>query len=932
MKTIKLFFALAVFLSIFSLHADDNKDGKITGKVYDASNGSTLPEAVVKLENLNKGTASDLDGKFELKDIQAGKYNLEVSCVGYIQKNVKIEIKPSEVLNVDIVLEPESMSIDTLTVEAIRLNNNEAGLLLKQQKSESILDGISEQQIKRAPDASASDVLKRIIGVSIVKDKYVFVRGTTDRYNNTTLNGVLVPSTEPDKKAFSFDLFPSNLLDNIVISKTFTPDQPGNYSGGLVQITTKEFPERFTLNYNVSSSFTSGSTGKDFYSYGGLEKKLWFLDLGIDNGSRKMPSMLSADRLISSNYTREENRDISRAFNTNWGQSKTSAPLSSGFQLSAGNVFNLGKIPIGVLGSYSYRNGFSNKEIENNTYNTDYTQLSGYKGRSSEYSVLWGGFLNLNAKLNDFNKIGLKSTYTLSAEDETEYYEGFYTPEAQERKLYMEHFTQRNLLSAQLFGEHYFERIGKLSVNWKGSYSESRRQEPDFKTLAYQREQFTTDPFYASINYNQPSANGGDRFFSDLKDITRSFALDLELPFKFKLPFSKKEISNSKMKFGGSLNGTKRNFEARSFGPALYLGAPFAILYQSIDSIFNSVNFDVNRMFLVETTKEDDKYRALENTYSGYMMFDIPVKKLRAVFGARYEYNEQGVSTFGIVGTPINTYLKKIDVLPSVNLTYQISEKMNLRGAYTQTVSRPEIREIAPFSYTDFVTGILVFGNSNLHRSLVRNFDLRYEFFPQPGEIASVSLFYKKFDSPIEDVFLPTSTNKLKTFQNAENGADNYGLEIELRKNLGFITKYLKDLSINGNVSIVNSKVNLKGSGSTATKTERRMQGQSPYTVNLGLFYDNYNLGTSVNLTFNRFGDRISEVGLNGYEDIIERGRSLLDFSASQKLFKNFEIKFSVKDILNQDQEYTQKVNNEDKTIKKINSGRGYSISLSYKY
>jgi outer membrane receptor protein involved in Fe transport len=167
---------------------------------------------------------------------------------------------------------------------------------------------------------------------------------------------------------------------------------------------------------------------------------------------------------------------------------------------------------------------------------------------------------------------------------------------------------------------------------------------------------------------------------------------------------------------------------------------------------------------------------------------------------------------------------------------------------------------------------------------------------------------------------------------NAESGANNYGVEVEMRKNLGFITKYLTDLSINGNVSIVNSKVNLEGSGTTATKTERRMQGQSPYTLNLGLFYDNYNLGTSVNLTFNRFGDRISEVGLNGYEDVIEKGRSLLDFSASQKLFKNFEVKFSVKDILNQDQEYTQKVNNEDKIIKSVNSGRGYSLSLSYKY
>lgn len=921
-----IFIGILIFLSagtgVFA------QNSKIVGKVFDGSNGSALPDAVVKVESQNKGTASDLDGKYSIENLQPGDYNVKGSYVGYTSKDVKVNLKPGEIANIDIVLQPEGSITDTVTVEAVRTNNNEAGLLLKQQKSESIFDGISEQQIKRAPDAVASDVLKRVIGISIVKDKFVFVRGTSERYNNTTLNGVLIPSTESDKKAFSFDLFPSNLLDNIVISKTFTPDQPGNYSGGLVQITTKEFPEKFTLNYSMSGSYNTNSTGTAFYSYGAGEKKLGFINLGLDDGTRGLPEGIPGRPLKNNIYSRDEIKGFSRLFSNDWAQTSKSAPINGGFQLSLGNVFHLGKVPVGILGAYSYKNSFSNKDIETNDYNTDNTQLSGYKGRNSEFAVLWGGLFNLNAKINDFNKIGFKSTYSVNTTDETEYYDGFYTPEAHDRRLYITKYTERALLSSQVLGEHYISFLDKMNLKWRASYSESNRNEPDTKNMSYQRDQFSTDPFAAAINPNFGNTFGGGRFFSKLKDINRSFGFDAELPFNFKVPFSKSTISNSKIKLGGLADGTRRNFESRSFGPAYYIGAPFTILYQPIDSIFRAENFDVNKLFYDELTSATDKYTASENQYASFLMFDIPLNKLRVVLGARYEYNEQIVNS-----GDKNNYLKNNDVLPSVNLTYQVNDKINVRAAYSQTVSRPELREIAPFSYLDFVTGALVFGNStDLRRTIVRNYDLRFEVFPQPGEILSFSLFYKKFDAPIEEVFIPTSTNKIKSFKNAENGANNYGLEIEARKNLGFLTKILKNVSVNANLSIINSKINLEGTGTTASKLERRMQGQSPYTINLGLFYDNYDLGTSVNLSFNRFGERISEVGLNGYEDIIEQGRSLLDFSASQRLFKNFEIKFSAKDILNQDETYTQFVNGADQTVRLIKSGPSYSFTVSFKY
>jgi outer membrane receptor protein involved in Fe transport len=931
MKTQKILSVLLFVLLQFSLVLFA-QDGKIIGKVYDGSNGSILTDAVLKTIPLNKGAASDLDGSFSLDKLTPGKYTVTASYIGYEKQSKKVELKAGEIYNIDFILNPESASIDTVTIEAERIiTKSETGLLLKQQKADNIFDGISEQQIKRAPDASASDVLKRVIGVTIVRDKFIFVRGTSERYNNTTLNGVLLPSTESDKKAFSFDLFPSNLLDNIIISKTFTPDQPGNFSGGLVQITTKEFPDKFTFNYSLAGAYNTNSTGEDFYTNMGEEKKMAFINLGIDNGSRGLPSIIPDKPLKNNIFTRDQLKEFSQSFTNSWGEIKDQAPLNSGFQLSIGNVFNAGTIPIGVIAAYSYKNGFNQKQLLTNEYNTDYTQLSGYTGRSSDYDVLWGGLFNVNAKLNDFQKVGFKSTYSFNSDDETDYYKGFLTPEDKDVKKYVTHFTQRSLLSTQLFGEHYFPSASKLNLTWRGSYSETNRQEPDMKTMIYYRDRNTSDPFYAGVSYNAGNTYSGGRFFSNLKDINRSFGLDGEMAFSFKVPFTKGLKSNSKIKYGGILNGTRRDFRARNFGPAMYIGAPFTLIYQSIDSIFRPENFDVNKMFYDELTQPTDTYRATENNYSSYLMFDVPLNKLRIVIGARYEYNEQSVAA-GYNADYSKVYNKKIDVLPSINLTYNVSEKINIRAAYSQTVSRPELREIAPFSFVDFVTGNLIFGNSTLLRCLVRNYDLRFEAFPQGGEIVSLSFFYKRFDNPIEDVFLPTSTNKLKTFQNATSGADNYGLEVEVRKNLGFINKVFKDVSINGNLSLVNSKVDISGLGSTETSQTRKMQGQSPYSINLGLFYDNYFTGTSVNVTYNMFGERISEVGLNGFESIREQGRNLMDLSISQRFFKLFELKFAVKDLFNEDAKYMQIINGEDKTVRNIKSGTSYALAISIKY
>ncbi len=921
-----------LLITILLLSAVRSFSQSITGKVMDGVNSDALIGATIKVEGTKMGAITDMDGKYVI-ELPAGKYNLIVSYIGFNDKIINdVVVNQGSVTYLDVTLTPSNITTEEILIESSVTLSNEQAMLVEKKNSDKITDGISSQQIKKVPDAAASDVLKRITGLSIVKDKFVFVRGTAERYNNTTLNGAIIPSTEPDRKSFSFDLFPSNLLENIIVSKTFTPDQPGNYSGGLVQIRTKDFPDVFTFNFSVSSALNNYTTGKEFLTYNAGETKLLFINLGIDNGSRELPSIIPDKPIKNSRFSNSEINEFSRAFPNNWLQLKRTAPINSGFQASVGGVLKLGKIPLGFLGAYSYKNSFTNKDIERNLYNTDYTQLSGYTGKSSEFSVLWGGLINLNAKLNEYNKISLKSTFTLTSEDETEQYHGFYNPEQVERKLYITRFIQRSLSAFQLIGEHYL--FNKLLIDWNTSYSESRRKEPDIKTMTYQREMGTTEEYFAALNYNVGNDFSGGRFFSHLTDISRGLNFNIELPFKFNA-FSSDNTINSKVKFGFALSNTNRNFTARNFGPALYINAPIYLVYQPIDKLFNPENFGDNKLFYDELTKESDRYEAFDNIYAGYLMMDFSISKFRLIFGGRYEYSEQDVSTAGFISERIYNNLLNKDILPSVNIIYKLNDKTNLRAAYSQTVARPELREIAPFSYVDFVSGITVFGNStDLKRTLIRNYDLRYEYFPAAGELVSVSLFYKKIDAPIEDVFISTSTNKLKTFTNAKRGANNFGIEIEIRKKLDFITRYLEDFAIIGNFTIVDSRVNLEGTGTVSTSKERRMQGQSPYMINVGLFYDNYDIGLNSNIVYNRFGDRISEVGLSGYSDIYEIGNDVIDFTISKQFSvfsNNMEIKFSVKDLLNQDKIFKQKINNEDKMVRRIKTGSNYSITLSYK-
>ena len=740
------------------------------------------------------------------------------------------------------------------------------------------------------------------------------------------MNGVLIPSSEADRKSFSFDLFPSKLLENIIIAKSFSPELPGNFSGGLVQLNTKDLVDQLTVNFETSGTFLTGTTSKgNFYDYNAGEKKTLFWLNGLDNGSRAIPSDFPSSKFTGPNT-------FGKSLNNNWQQNANKAPLNGGFQLTLGNNFSIFQNPLGVLFAYTYKNGFVNETIQRSEYNSDTTTLVSFSGRTSNYYVLSGGLLNLNYKIGDNNKFSFKNTTSISSDDNTRYYEGFSKVTADlDKKIYVTDFIERRLYSGQLSGNHYLHNLSKLNFNWYLSYSESERNEPDTKSTFYQREIGTEDPYFTPLS-TIANANVGERFYSTLFDINRNLGLNFDMNF---LNFSNKQ--RSKIKFGALGVGTDRNFSARNFAPVN--AGSFMIGFEPIDSIYRPENMDSTKLYYIETTDLSDQYTASENLYATYLMFDVPLNKLKIIAGLRYEYDEIKLDSYvRNTQTPVNVNQTNNDLLPSVNAIYALNSKTNLRASFSQTVSRPELREIAPFAYIDFVTQGLLSGNPNLEESLIQNYDLRYELFPDAGEIASLSLFYKHFDSPIEKVIVPTLTSAIPsyTFANATGGANNYGLEIELRKKLGFISKYLNNFTLNGNVTLVNSQVNLDGLQTAVNELTRRLQGQSPYTVNLGLYYDNYEAGLNVNLLLNIYGDKISEVGKSGFSDVLENGRDVLDFSITKTFLQKFEAKFTARDLLNQDLVFTQNFNLNDeiltKTVRTITTGTNYTFTLGYKF
>ncbi|MBX2990503.1 MAG: carboxypeptidase-like regulatory domain-containing protein [Bacteroidetes bacterium] len=884
------------------LHA---QTGVLAGKIFDQQTGEELVGANVLIVGTTTGATTDIDGKYSVRNIPVGTYSVRISFVGYGSKTVTdVAIKAGQTATLNVSLTSSTVEADEIVITAERVRATESALLSERKKAAAIGDGISAEQIKRAPDATSGDALKRVTGISVVDNKFVYVRGITDRYNGTTVDGASVTSTEVGKKGFSFDLIPSNLIENTTVVKSATPDLPGDFTGGLVQVNTLDIPTDRLIKAGVSSSYNTVSTSKEFLvSQGG--RRDW---LGYDDGSRSMPAQ---DGSLT---------EFAKSLPNNWAPSQRKAPYNGSFSLTFGDQLVLGneetsESRLGLITSLSYSNSFQRTNFKVNELTSGGFPLRRFDGAKDEYSVLWGAIVNATYKISNLHKISLKNSYNRSGEDQVSQYQGEDGNTGSEVRSTAIRWTQRSAYTGQIVGDHNFPELGGLMLQWRGTASSSLREDPDRKLVPYVRQigSAPEDPFYVATS---------DRSWEKANDRSKGLGLDFSLP-----------VGSLKTKGGLYYEGRTTDYKIRAYRITGVAGTPFQLYSLPIDSVFRPENLGAGGFaFFENPSNAASFYDGDQELIAGYAMMDAPFtiagQDFRFVGGARLENSLQTLrSTRSLTDpTPETTQLKKIDALPSMNLTYIINPITNFRIAYSQSLNRPEFRELAPVAYYDFDRLETVFGNPTLQRALIKNYDARFELFPAPGEVVAVSYFHKDLSSPIEEM-IDVSSTPIRTYINS-NRAKNRGWEIEFRKSLDFLGGYFSNFMLYGNYTRITSEVEVLDEVTPGVFqiSKRPLQGQSPYMVNLGFFFTEPTTRTSVSIFYNKAGRRIDAVGSAISEpDIYEEPRDLVDITVSQPLFNMFEVKFAVKNLNGREQFLSKR----DQIYRSNDTGTTYSFSLS---
>ena len=796
------------------------------------SNSEKIYFSHITFEDVNGNkfsTISNENAEYKI-NLKSGVYQIKASYVGYTTYTNQINLTSDTTF--DIVFVDDTKQLSEVVVKAVGQKVTEASVVRTIRNSNVVSDGVSIEFIKKTPDRNVGDALKRVSGVTIQNDKFVLVRGLADRYNSAILNKTLLPSTEPDRRAFSFDIIPTALIDNIIVSKSASANQPGDWSGGLVQITTKEVSDNF-FNISLGSGWGSVSTSKGFKLVQATEFPSTF------------PSTYKYR--ISGNG---DKRLFTKQFGNPTEESFTSTP-----NLNGGLSFGYTKGKFNSLFSSTVRNTFTLNNIERKDYQSS-TELA-YDYRDILYTKRFSTNGLLNLTYLGENRYSWKTLVNYQADDTYLTRNGDNFDNVQNVLSNSSNHINNIVINSQF--------DGKLK-DWDFNlgYNFIFREQPDYRV----------NPITKSLGVNESYATAW-------RDTYRFWSVMDENSFNGNI---NKSFGN--IKVGGGYLKKIRGFNARIFR------------YLSTD-------------MLDEITNNTDRYTADFDLGSLYSMYENEWGKWKLNTGLRGEYNIFNVNTADFSGQKVNVNREYLDILPSLNLSYNL-EKTKYRFSLSKTLARPEFREVANFAYYDFVRNAQILGNSKLEKSDIYNVDLKWELYPKAGENISVSVFGKQFIRPIEQIVADGSvpSNLLLTYTNPDN-ALLYGVELEFRK------KVMSWLDVYANASVMNSEVNVNG-------IKRQLQGQSNYVLNGGVnIHKNKN---TFNITYNRVGDRISAVGFQGYPDIFENSRDVLDITLLHKLKKG-EIKLAVGDVFGQSSIYYQKLQN--RNLIKTNNEQTISLTLN---
>ncbi len=903
---------LTVLLFVLGISGVATAQGiKLSGKIL---NDKNEPQAGVSVKVTNgPGTTSDGDGNYSLQLAPSKKYEINFSAVGYAPKLLnKVEVVEGQENSLNVVMEVVSRDLTGVTVTATATSarrENVASIIQFQKNTNTVASVISAESIRRSPDRNTGEVLKRTPGTSIQEGKFIIVRGLADRYNQAMLNGVLLTSTEPDRKTFSFDLIPSAMIDNIVINKAFVPELPGEWAGGLIQVNTKDIPSVGFFNVQVGTGFNTQTIGNQFYRNKG--GKLDFL--GMDDGYRALPSGYK-NKSTFGDLSFAERTAIGKQLKNSWVGEEVTAPLNFSFQANGGfNQKLFGKTVGGTFGLlYNKSNRFIKQLNQDQEIQESGLVTPNFSFNDNRYveDVSIGALGSLTVQFSPRNRVSLKSIVNVNSPNSVTNRSGIDYTRADIDDVNGSDFTfkENTFFTNQLSGDHTL--ASDLRFKWYGSFTILDGYIPDQRRILYTRTTGTQNPFKLLIA-NSLSQQTGSRIFQNLSDYIYTGGGDVAYNFNL---FDKKQT----VKGGYMLQIKDRLYDGKFF--ANYLSTDNeALRLLPADQVFAPQNFGngTDNQFGFDAIKNKN-FRYMANTIlnAGFLQLDNQLlSALRVVWGVRVEHYDQLVGSVKTSDTRhFNT--KVLDVLPGVNATYKINNKTNLRLSGSQTVIRPELRELSFLNIYDFELNASVQGSPVLKRTKVTNLDLRYELYPAAGEIITAGVFYKNFKDPIEQLYERGTGGSSTFFYRNPEKATAYGAELELRKKLGFING-LQNFTFQANTSFIYSLVE-----DSTLEVDRPLQGQSPYVLNLGLLYDLPKAGFTATLLYNQIGKRIYVVGNNniatsGAPDVYEASRPLIDLQLTKKILKTKgEIKINISDIINQTQYFYQNTTS-DKSLEK---------------
>ncbi len=964
MKNLKKLFGILALLSATQLLA---QTGILRGKILDESTANPIKGANISISEQIK-TVSDLDGKFELV-VPVGIHTLSAEFEAYNSVNIsEIEIKENQVfvLENDIKLSPAIEGIGQVKVSVKRMNNTEEALLSAKKIAPNMIDGISSAGFKRIGDGDAASAMSRVTGVSVEGGKYVYVRGLGDRYTKTTLNGMDIPGLDPDRNTIQMDLFPTSVIDNIVVSKTFTADLPADFTGGVVDIGTRDFPDKKNWNFSIGLGYNPDMNfKKDYLYYKGSSTDL----LGFDNGLRDIPTQgvdnipTYTDFIGNPNSAKgQEFQRITRAFNPTMGPEKKTSFMNVNLGASYSNTRKISKrYSLGYQASVTYRNeteffqgvefNLFAKDISNEVY--ELTALERQTGSYGTNNVLLGALGTIAIK-SENNKVKLNLLHIQNGESKAGQFNFVNTNlgatfEASQFNL---DYNQRSLTNILISGTHTREK-GKWQIDWKISPTRSSISDPDVR--------FTR--FRIPDNNIGTEVGKPERIWRNLVEYNVSNRIDFARNFRF-------SGKKSHLKFGAAYTFKHRNFNIQNFqitvGQIKFNGDPNEIFNEEnlvSSTQTNGVRYDA--MFIPNNPNE---FQAMVNHSSIYASNDVQLTpQLKAVVGLRAEHYLQQYSGISqtkdpSTGRPFElnneAVMNDLNLFPTANMMYYISKKSNLRISYARTIARPSLKELSYAEILDPITGRTFIGgkytentningqeinlwDGNLKATNINNFDIRWEQFEKGGDMISAGVFYKMLRNPIEIVqFLADAGS----FQPRNVGdATILGLEIELRKNLEFISNNLKNFSFNSNLTLTDSRISIteteflsrdltKRKGQQIART-RDMAGQAPYIVNFGLSHMTKNKSFESGLFYNVQGPTLQFVGFNNKTDVYSVPFHSLNFNATYKFGEKDRMNFGFKitNILNDKREQIfTGFQATDQYFTRLAPGRNFQLKFSY--